>query len=550
MIRDAISEKEYYMMEHYITYNSNATGNTSAYDLLSIWAKQKEMLYELLGNKLIYSKSICYKRGWDELEDTIFKFLLDEYHHWRFTQHSKYFAYSSDKIIIFKFMDEVDKLIDKKAIYVNELVNKTYTSTIFTAYNIGYNTYNNATFKLPTDDSHFIYCEEGTKLSKMLGKIARKFNIPGYEEYRIFTSQLTNQNNLTGDLCISIHPLDYFTMSDNNCDWDSCMKWQNALDDSGGEYCRGTISMMNSPVVVVAYLKSKDDMMLECCDDDPAYTWNNKKWRQLFVVSQHAIASVKAYPYENASLTNEIISILRQLAVDTFGWTYDEEKSDYMKSQGWEGFNIRFTTYGHSMYCDFGYESTHHILVNTNLGKLVHINYGGQDICLECGRPLSNDSFEDDSKLICKECYPYHKCNSCGEEYHKDDMIYADGVYYCRSCYEYDFSTCNICNTNYNNTDEYCEGEIVVVDDEGESVYGADNFYCCPDCRHRINSYSDGAYLPFPYRKYFTGNAKITLAGTVSYNRHYTINIAGLTPEGLRDLCHYEPEDTEENTEE
>ena len=119
MLRDAISEKEYYMMEHYITYNSNSTGSTSAYDLLSIWAKQKETLYELLGNKLIYSKSICYKRGWDELEDVIFKFLIDEYNHWRFTRHSKY---PSDKIIIFQFMDEVDKLIDEKAIFMEHFL--------------------------------------------------------------------------------------------------------------------------------------------------------------------------------------------------------------------------------------------------------------------------------------------------------------------------------------------------------------------------------------------------------------------------------------------
>ena len=38
-------------------------------------------------------------------------------------------------------------------------------------------------------------------------------------------------------------------MSDNNSGWESCMSWRN-----NGCYRRGTVEMMNSPYVIVAYL--------------------------------------------------------------------------------------------------------------------------------------------------------------------------------------------------------------------------------------------------------------------------------------------------------
>ena len=91
-----------------------------------------------------------------------------------------------------------------------------------------------------------------------------------FEQMRIKHSQILNKKRLKGTLCLSIHPLDYITISDNNCDWDSCMTWTG--DDCPGEYRLGTLEMMNSPSVVVAYLDSKEPY--HPLDDGRA--WSNK----------------------------------------------------------------------------------------------------------------------------------------------------------------------------------------------------------------------------------------------------------------------------------
>lgn len=542
MIRDAIAEKEYYMMDRYISYNSNATDHIPVRELLSIWSREKEMLYELLGDKLIYSKKVFYKRQQDELEQLVYDILLDEYSHWRCRRHFETTRYANSEMLpIFSFMEKVNDLVEKKGYWIENEMSISWIN-LFAADFIAKNVYDGDSFKIPTDDSHYIYCERGAKLSKMLGKIARKFDIPGYEEFRIYTSQITNQNQLSGNLCISIHPLDYFTMSDNDCDWDSCMNWQNALNGDGGEYCRGTISMMNSPIVVVAYLKSEKDMLLECCDDDPAYAWNNKKWRQLFVVSQHTIASVRPYPYENNYLTQEVIDTLRHMAKEVYGWEYDAENKEYVKSYGWEGFDIHFTTSGQSMYCDFGYESKHHILVNTNLGKCVHINYAGQDICLSCGYPLREYDFEDESKLVCKECYPYRRCCDCEDEYHKDEMYFDGENYYCRYCQDKHFTQCSLCGDDYNSDSD--DGEVTLVDNEDERIGNTTSFYCCPHCMRLIND-TPSTKWPAYIGQYFTGADKIHDQSSGRWYNIWVISIAGLTPNGLLDLCDYEEEDAE-----
>ena len=42
-------------------------------------------------------------------------------------------------------------------------------------------------------------------------------------------------------------------MSDNDYGWDSCMGWMNE-----GEYRLGTVEMMNSPCIVVAYIDGEE----------------------------------------------------------------------------------------------------------------------------------------------------------------------------------------------------------------------------------------------------------------------------------------------------
>ena len=90
-----------------------------------------------------------------------------------------------------------------------------------------------------------------------------------FEDFRIKHSRILSEKEFIGRLSLSIHPLDFMTMSDNDSDWSSCMSWRTC-----GSYRRGTVEMMNSPCVVVAYLSASKPMVL---DRGSHFKWNIKK---------------------------------------------------------------------------------------------------------------------------------------------------------------------------------------------------------------------------------------------------------------------------------
>lgn len=138
-------------------------------------------------------------------------------------------------------------------------------------------------------------CECGTKLVEN----------DGYEMFRQAHSRVLNNKKTTGNLCLSIHPMDYITMSDNDCGWDSCMSWMN---EDGGEYRLGTIEMMNSPNVIVAYVETSHPMELWRNGE-----WNSKRWRQLYIVDPLVILGNRQYPYNDDELQGLAIEWIREI---------------------------------------------------------------------------------------------------------------------------------------------------------------------------------------------------------------------------------------------
>ena len=107
----------------------------------------------------------------------------------------------------------------------------------------------NALFKL-TEAIRYTDCSI-ERLKKFIFEHIEYFAADEWEEIRLAHSQIFNTNKMTGTLCLSIHPLDYATASDNDNGWSSCMSWR---DD--GCYRMGTVEMMNSPMVICAYFAS------------------------------------------------------------------------------------------------------------------------------------------------------------------------------------------------------------------------------------------------------------------------------------------------------
>lgn len=261
------------------------------------------------------------------------------------------------------------------------------------------------------------------------------------EELRLYVSMMTNQNTLKGVLSVSIHPFDYMTMSDPDNGWTSCMRWD---CDDPGEYHAGTLEMLASPCVVVAYLESKSTI-------NPGginYEWNKKKWRELFIVDKNFISSIKGYPYYNTTLEDNVFSMLNDLAKENWGISYNLSNVIEHNNHTFRLGDAYFRFVTQYMYNDRAYNIARVVIANNVdmdfdiSNKEFHeayINdyaYGENCFCLCCGRPRNkHDANETEELLICASCDTHKKCERCGERIEEDEaVILEDGTILCEDC--------------------------------------------------------------------------------------------------------------------
>lgn len=141
----------------------------------------------------------------------------------------------------------------------------------------------------------------GMKLSKVLMK---KFGLEA-EDVRQKLSMLIQSNKVTGTLCLSVHPLDYLSASENTHGWRSC----HALD---GEYRAGNVSYMADRCTIMAYLRSDEDTRLPNFPAD--VPWNDKKWRCYFYVDNdnQLIYAARQYPFHTDAGLKMVADLLHQ----------------------------------------------------------------------------------------------------------------------------------------------------------------------------------------------------------------------------------------------
>ena len=290
-----------------------------------------------------------------------------------------------------------------------------------------------------TINNEKVKIQKGQKFTKAVRMVADalKMNKDDIEKYCVGYSQVLNDKVITGELCVSIHPLDYITMSENASGWRSCMKW-----DQDGCYKQGTVEMMNSDNVVVVYLKSKEDM------DVDGYTWNNKKWRCLYIVEDHFIYSVKPYPYENHKIMEAGAEFIAELL------NAQSPEHSFLEAPQWvAGYETFETPQGRvcGFETDFMYndieesEDTRHVYIVDNAPTKFYdtvIDYSGPSQCMLCG----NSCIENCEDLVCYHCDNdvYPKCGWCGDRYETDETFVAARTVYstisiCPHCAEEHF---------------------------------------------------------------------------------------------------------------
>lgn len=176
----------------------------------------------------------------------------------------------------------------------------------------------------------------GMKLSKVLMK---EFGLDA-EDVRQKLSMLIQSNKVTGTLCLSIHPLDYLSASENNHGWRSC----HALD---GEYRTGNISYMLDDCTIIAYLRSKDPVKLPRFPQD--VPWNDKKWRVYLHVDRknQIVYAGRQYPFH----TDRGLELISEMIRDLNYFETEEQRQAalnrarealYEPNMSWEYFKNRY----------------------------------------------------------------------------------------------------------------------------------------------------------------------------------------------------------------
>lgn len=317
-----------------------------------------------------------------------------------------------------------------------------------------------ATFTAVDGHKEYVYIHKGQRVSKIWNnffKTIEKVYPTQYtkkiEKARYLSQQLlaniamyAGKKKTTGRLKLSIHPFDYITMSQNNCDWYTCMSFEDR-EGMNGDYCAGTVAMMNSKNTIVAYLEA----------DTPYYpcyvgsyrntTWNNKKYRNLIIVDPLIISTVKGYPAIIDSVDEIILNKIKDLCAERLNWAFDKSSQKYSNIR--KAFNdIYISLNTHKMYNDTQHVALYMVGKASNLditpttadwNKSYHkpywdLTYDGKVKCLDCGRDI-----EDSDYPLCFHCRGFERCEECGAWINLDDgdcdFVLKDGTIYCFECY-------------------------------------------------------------------------------------------------------------------
>lgn len=121
-------------------------------------------------------------------------------------------------------------------------------------------------------------------------------------------SLLIQNNKISGNLYLSVHPLDFLSISENTYNWHTC----HSLD---GDFCVGNLNYMLDFSTIVAYVS--DGKKRKLPHFDPEIPWNSKKWRMLLYSKMPELTLVFAgrqYPF----FSNALLELTRFKYLSSF----------------------------------------------------------------------------------------------------------------------------------------------------------------------------------------------------------------------------------------
>lgn len=390
--------------------------------LLEKWKKSKEKFFKMFGNQYIYEYP-------EEVQFT----LSDSAKQARFEEFASTIrnVYGNDRL--FHFLETVNQ-----DFYLNKL-----SSDYFL------NSRGDKIKKGTKIIKAFKYFEEDAGTLRLLQDAA---------------STLIQENKVKGKLCLSVHPLDFLSISENTYHWHSCHNLQ-------GDYRAGNLSYMTDEVTFICYLKGEENVKLPSFP--PEVKWNSKKWRTLlFLHPQNLyIFAGRQYPFSCMTGLDLVLSVLRKDILEAF--CFRNWENDWFREVNGKKLHTKNIVIDGEVFPD-----TELILNNKNsmayndlLNSTVYLNpyisrshnywvwrhtegdtsitIGDEVKCIHCGESL----VEHSNSLMCPECDLKHgtefndtigKCTHCGRRIIINDAYDVGGYdYLCQDCYE---SSCFICD--------------------------------------------------------------------------------------------------------
>lgn len=429
--------------------------------LIEDWYEAKKDFIDIIGEKLIYEypEPICFEMNEDDKIKNVEDFI---------TQTEYQYKYLTNIQEIIYFFEE-----NKINFYTNQ------TNKEFVFYD--------------KNSKEKITIPKGIKINKAL-----KFFIPDKEiltDLQMSVSRVIQKDKIKGILCISVHPLDFLSSSENIYNWRSC----HALD---GEYRMGNLSYMVDKSTVICYLKSKEKYKLP--NFPSSVLWNSKKWRVLihFSNDKEMIFSGRQYPFSSDVGLNLILEKLFPAAGFYEKWSKWDNTTitdfkgnngtilhfysplipvheklislNELVKNGQHALNYNDVLYS-NYYTPYYSYCLNHPFVNYYTGGTTdetRFEIGGPVKCLCCESEYITIS-EAPRCISCEEKYGtepiegFVECAECGERVFGESATYVENVGY-------------ICNSCLDQSDSYVEcyncGYIVSKKEAYEDEDG--NYYC------------------------------------------------------------------------
>lgn len=313
-------------------------------------------------------------------------------------------------------------------------------------------------------------------------------------------SMIIQQNKLEGTLCLSVHPLDFLSSSENTYNWRSC----HSLD---GEYRAGNLSYMVDNSTIICYVKSDEDVKLPNFPE--SVKWNNKKWRMLlfsnpsltlmFAGRQYPFSSMEALEIVKEKYLRSMDAIRQGKYFENYlniwsAWhndfampqiTYANGKDSeehfvapyryYFINNGiYDRYKIIKDVKGSRHFNDLLRSSVYEpyfCFLKTPFDEKIKIKIGGPVKCLRCGEEIICTS----DSMMCEDCELKHGnsedemfcyCELCGSRILTEESIWCMDL----------GPVCSHCSDNYCVHCAEC-GELIHCDDAHLTPNG-EYFYC------------------------------------------------------------------------